>query len=66
MRYFVLLLVCLAVFVGSFLVMLVPITVGFGTLGGKGVVMAFHPGLVSRPRKVFNELLGVTPSVLLW
>ena len=34
-RYFVLLLVCLAVFVGSFLVTLVLITAGFGTLGGR-------------------------------
>ena len=33
-RYFVLLLVCLAVFVGSSPVTLVPVTVGFGTLGG--------------------------------
>ena len=50
-RYFVLLLVCMAVFVGSSLVkwVLVLITVGFGTLGGKGVVMASLPGLVSRP-----------------
>ena len=55
MRYFVLLLFfCLAVFVGSSLVILVPITVGFGTLGGKSVVMALLPGLVSRPRKVFS------------
>ena len=33
---------------------IVPITVGFGTLGGKSVVMALLPGLVSRPRKVFK------------
>ena len=29
------------------------ITVDFGTLGGRSVVMALLPGLVSRPRKVF-------------
>ena len=52
-RYFVLLLVCLAVFADSFRVILVPITAGFGTLGGKSVVMALHPGLESRPRAVF-------------
>ena len=45
--YFVLLLLYLMVFVGLFLVMLVQITVGFGTLGGKGVVMASPPGLLS-------------------
>ena len=39
-RYFVLLLLYLGVFAGLFLVMLVQITVGFGTLGGKGVVMS--------------------------
>ena len=33
-------------------VRLVPITVGFGTLGGKGVVMASPPGLVNRLRRV--------------
>ena len=49
-RYFVLLLVCLVVFVGSSLVKWVPIPVRFGTLGGKSVVMASLPGLVSRPR----------------
>ena len=32
--------------------LLVPITAGLGTLGGKGVVITFVPGLVSRPRKV--------------
>ena len=53
-RYFVLLLHCLVVFVGSSLVRLVPITVGFGTLGGKGVVMASLPGLVNRLRRVFE------------
>ena len=41
------------VFVGSSLVRLVPITVGFGTLGGKGVVMASPPSLVNRLRRVF-------------
>ena len=45
-------------FVGSFLVRLVLITVGFGTLGGKGLVMASPPGLVNQLRRVFffNEL----------
>ena len=57
MRYFVLLLHCLGVFVGSSLVRLVPITVGFSTLGGKGVVKASPPGLVNRLRRIFlNEL----------
>ena len=51
-RYFVLLLHCLGVFVGSSLVRLVPITVGFGTPGGKGVVTASPPGLVNRLRRV--------------
>ena len=37
-RYFVPLLLYLGVFVGSFLVRLVLITVDFGTLGGRGVV----------------------------
>ena len=46
------------VFVGLFLVMLVRITVGFDTLGGKGVIMASPPGLVNRLRFFFlNELL---------
>ena len=55
MRAFVL---CHVVFEGSFLVRLVLITVGFGTLGGKGVVMASPPGLVNQLRRVFlNELL---------
>ena len=53
-RCFVLLLVCLAVFVGSFLVIWVLITAGFGTLGGRSVDMALLPGLVSRARKVFQ------------
>ena len=52
-RYFVLLLVCLAVFVGSFLVILVLITAGFGTLGGRSVVIALHPGLVSLRLRIF-------------
>ena len=52
-RCFVLLLHCLEVFEGSSLVELVPITVGFGTLGEKGVVMASPPGLVNRLRRVF-------------
>ena len=50
-RCFVLLLVCLAVFEGSFLVILVLITAGFGSLGRRSVVMALLPGPVSRPRK---------------
>ena len=33
--------------------LLVPIIAGFGTLGGKSVVMASLPGLVSRHREVF-------------
>ena len=52
-RYFVLLLHCLGVFVGSSLVILVPITAGFGTLGGRSVFMALLPGLVSRLQKIF-------------
>ena len=34
--------------------LLVLITAGFGTLGGRSVVMALLPGLVSRLRKVFK------------
>ena len=52
-RYVVLLLPGLGVFVGSSLVRLVLITVGFGTVGGKGVVTASPPGLVNQLRKVF-------------
>ena len=43
------------VFVDSSLVRLLPITVGFGTLGGKGVAMAPPPGLVNRLRSVFFD-----------
>ena len=52
-RYFVRLLLYLeGVSVGLFLVMLVQITVGFGRLGEKGVVMALPPGLVNRLLRV--------------
>ena len=68
------------VFVGSFLVTLALITVGFGTLGGQGVVMASPPGLMNQLWRVFFAGFdwlslrfcccdigwGVTSSVLFW
>ena len=48
---------CLVVLAGSFLVMLVPIIVGCGTVGGRSVTVSL-PGLESLPRRAFlNELL---------
>ena len=42
-----------------FLVILVLITVGFGTLGGSGVVMVLLPGPVSLRLRIFGQVFGL-------
>ena len=47
---------CLLVFAVLFLVILVPITVGCGKLGGKGVVMVLLRGPESASEDFLNQL----------